>query len=66
MKHVIADISYQQDRILCSCGLEMRATALEDEWRSHRLAEGQALRSLGNGAQRVTPKRCNWSLGRRS
>ena len=55
-KHLISDISYSRNVLDCSCGETMSAwpdLAGATAWNEHRRANGQALRSLGQGVRRL-------------
>lgn len=46
--HRILEVSYSQDRLVCTCGVVMRAQHGMD-WRAHRLAVGETVKTLGYG-----------------
>lgn len=45
-KHTIAEISYAADRLECSCGAVMRASAKYADWTAHRRENGLSAKSI--------------------
>ncbi len=52
--HVIAEISYQLDRLVCSCGAVMTA-AWSYDWASHRRAVGLTVKTVSQTIGKRVP-----------